>query len=126
VVYSSVTKSVAAAPRLHATSRQEEKENNTNNNTTTTTNNNNYLSSETQNNTRLYRSALSLNNVDKSHVDKNVTRRDDKFLRGSTTSLIHTSREIPIVLAPEKEEIDETPGIYSSLCVRSIVWISSG
>ena len=116
-----MTKSVAAAPRLNTSARQEEKEhniinnnNNSNNNNSNNSNknNNNYLSTETQNNTRLYRSALSLNNVDKSRFDKNASRRDDKFLRGSTTSLIQTSREIPIVLAPEREEIDETPGIF--------------
>jgi hypothetical protein len=34
-------------------------------------------------------------------------RRDDKFLRGSTTSLVNTSRDIPIVLAgtPDQESI---------------------
>ena len=104
VVYSSVTKSVAAAPRLHGSARPEEKETHFR-----STENSNNITND--NNTRLYRSALSLNNVDKSRDVKNSSRRDDKFLRGSTTSLIHTSREIPIILAPEPEEIDEeSPG----------------
>lgn len=88
-----MTKSVAAAPHLN-TSRTEEKEN--------------FLTAET-NNARLYRSALSLNNVDKSRNTKGFGRRDDKFMRGSTTSLINTSREIPIILTPEKIETDESP-----------------
>lgn len=80
VVYSSVTKAVAAAPEGSENHKKS------------------YLSTEANSNSRLYRSALSLNNVDR----KNVTvRRDDKFLRGSTTSLVNPTREIPIEVMPE-------------------------
>ena len=56
------------------------------------------LSSEANSSSRLYRSALSLNNVDRKNV---ICRRDDKFLRGSTTSLVNPTREIPIEVTPE-------------------------
>jgi len=83
VVYSSVTKAVAAAPADSAAPADKEKRG--------------YLSTEANSSSRLYRSALSLNNVDRNRVG----RRDDKFLRGSTTSLVNATREVPIVLTPE-------------------------
>ena len=87
VVYSSVTKSVAAAPE----GAEKDKKS--------------YLSTEANSSSRLYRSALSLNNVDRKNV---IARRDDKFLRGSTTSLINPTREIPIEVTPEvtKRRVD--------------------
>jgi hypothetical protein len=36
-------------------------------------------------------------------------KQSDKFLRGSTSSLIQPSREIPIAMKAEMEEIDESP-----------------
>lgn len=87
VVYSSVTKSVAAAPE----GAEKDKKS--------------YLSTEANSSSRLYRSALSLNNVDRKNV---IARRDDKFLRGSTTSLVNPTREIPIEVTPEvtKRRVD--------------------
>lgn len=79
-----MTKAVAAASSSAAANDVEKRHN---------------LSTQSSNNAKLYRSALSLNNVDKKSTAQR--HREDKFLRGSTTSLINTSREIPIILSTE-------------------------